>query len=610
MPEPSPSSTLEPIQGGMGLGQLTSGLLSGPGIAILGCFVLLIVLKIMGPSQKTGVVARARLAKESHRAEARKLACKQIEARVHNEVALYIGTPKGSRFEKVNGKHSIYLPEDSDTIYIPGANEGIGLLGGTGCGKTYSMINPLTRSALDQGFPVIYLDIKYTSDNPNPTSQIAGYAQERGYQTSILAPGMKESCICNPVDFLRDGDDAETARQLAKVFERNFIPAESKGGHPFFEQVSQKMIQGLAVLAKRSRYSDLMMMRSIARSPNLPELVENSGLPELVKSIFDSMVASAGAPETLSGIQSTVSNMLGNLMSPGLLSGLCGKTTMPLDLDGRQLVVFGVDGEREEVVMPILATILTLLIQRNVMRPRKTPLILVLDEIPAIYAPYVDSWLNQRRSAGLVTILAAQSESMIEKQYGKAGTERIMTGCSTQAIFQLNDFPTARKYSDFIGSEDVHYKQKSRSHGKGGGSRSVADHQQTRKVVEINEIREFPKGTCILFNRGYRDNKSVRVPYLGPIKIPQRDIKAVKRSEKLWLSIRAKMIANSQLKVPTDDDLRARNQEALSLFSPAASSEVLAQEARQLEMLAREFATIEDQIDLPEEVTNREFNYA
>lgn len=44
----------------------------------------------------------------------------------------------------------------------------------------------------------------------------------RGYEVSILSPGFPESCVANPLDFLRSETDAEMARQLAIVLNRNF----------------------------------------------------------------------------------------------------------------------------------------------------------------------------------------------------------------------------------------------------------------------------------------------------------------------------------------------------------------------------------------------------
>lgn len=568
------------------------------GIALLAAGAALCLILMKKPKKK-GILARGEVADTKHRAAARKKALELMQRRKHNEVGLYIKSPEGASFTRKGKKWLVNLPEDPKTIYIPNVEAGTAAAGATGSGKSYSFINPLVRSSMDQGFPVIYFDYKYTADNPSPSAQIAGYAEERGYEVSVFAPGLPESCVCNPLDLLRDAKDAETALQFALVLHKNFTPNSSES-NPFFTQTAQKMIQGLLMVAKYSCFQDLMMCRAIARTPNLPEIIDKSQLPELIKLVFDSLVASGGAPETFSGIQATVANMLGNLMTPNILPALCGTTNMPLDLDGRRLLIFAVDGDRRDVVLPMIATILHLVVNRNVMRPRKDPLILTLDEIPAIFLPALDDWLNQNRSAGLCTILGFQSMDMLEKLYGRTGAGRLVGGCTTQAIFQLNDLPTAKNYSEFLGKQDVTYKQNSKSLNKkgGGGSSTSADHRQTNLILEPNEIATFPQGKAVILNRGYTDGKAVRVPLIEQIQIPKRDIDAVDESVKKWPQIRQRLINQSNHKLPTDADLKRRSLEVLDLLKPEPSPAEAAADADRRQRDAKVFSQIEDALDL------------
>ncbi|GAX42891.1 transfer complex protein TrsK-like protein [Tolypothrix sp. NIES-4075] len=60
------------------------------------------------------------------------------------------------------------------------------------------------------------------------------------------------------------------------------------------------------------------------------------------------------------------------------VSVFCGKTTLPLNLDGKQLIVFGLDRNNRDIVKPLLAAILHMIITHNVSRtvPRQNPGIL------------------------------------------------------------------------------------------------------------------------------------------------------------------------------------------------------------------------------------------
>jgi type IV secretory pathway TraG/TraD family ATPase VirD4 len=81
-----------------------------------------------------------------------------------------------------------------------------------------------------------------------------------------------------------------------------------------------------------------------------------------------------------------------------ILSAFCGKTTIPLDLTGKQMIVMGLDREKRDVVAPLLAMVLHMIVTRNVTQKRQVPLVLALDELPTLYLPALVQWLNENRS--------------------------------------------------------------------------------------------------------------------------------------------------------------------------------------------------------------------
>ena len=66
--------------------------------------------------------------------------------------------------------------EKITTLYCPSAEQSVAILGASGYGKSRYVMNPLIRSALDQGVAVNVVDAKY----PDQTKEIAGYAAQRG----------------------------------------------------------------------------------------------------------------------------------------------------------------------------------------------------------------------------------------------------------------------------------------------------------------------------------------------------------------------------------------------------------------------------------------------
>jgi type IV secretory pathway TraG/TraD family ATPase VirD4 len=528
----------------------------------------LIGVSLLDSRQKKGILARAHWGGNREKKAARKLASQQISRRKHNEVALFIGSPRNSSIKMVNGKKVIHLPVDPQTVYLPHAEAGISVCGGPGSGKSFSFIDPAVRSAIDQGFPVIYYDYK-GHENPTPSSKLAGYAESHGYKISVFAPGSPETCVCNPFDFLRSKTDAEMARQIATVLNKNLKLAAdaSTTGSGFFTEAGDQLAQAVFMLAKGSQqYGDVMLCQKILSLDNLQKRLQHAPLNPWVRTAFDQFFSTAGTPETAASIAATASLLFTRFMIPSALAAFCGPTTLPLVLEGRQMVVFRMDPQIRNVVGPLLASILHLLVNHNVFRDRKTPLVLALDELPSIYLPSLADWLNQNRSSGLVTIIGFQTLGLLEKTYGQNEANGILGGCATQAVFQLNDGYTAKLYSEALGQEEIQFKQKTRSHDRQGASHSLAEQQQTRPLCEVQQLESLPTGKCVLLNRGYSDGKEVRIPILQQIKISQRDIQAVRESTARWLQIQKQLITQSAAREPAGEELERREQEARRLL--------------------------------------------
>lgn len=93
-------------------------LFSPSGIVLLLALVVLVALNHSGQGKK-GKLARARFGGRREKIAARKLACKQMEAREHNKVALYIGTPCGSSVEEIDGKKLSTCPKTLKRFIFP-----------------------------------------------------------------------------------------------------------------------------------------------------------------------------------------------------------------------------------------------------------------------------------------------------------------------------------------------------------------------------------------------------------------------------------------------------------------------------------------------------------
>ncbi|MBV5261958.1 type IV secretory system conjugative DNA transfer family protein [Synechococcus moorigangaii CMS01] len=529
-----PSPTPQPD-----LNAYVSELIFSPlGLLLLGCGVLLAFMTFKGDRRKSTSLGKGKLATPQQVKNGALRTLRQVQGAKRADVGLWVGTPKGSVFSCQKGKWSIDLCYDPQTLYLSDCTSGISVLGGAGSGKSFSALNPLFLSGLAQGIPGLYFDIKYSThspEDPSPTALIAGYAKRLNYEVGLFAPGKQESLCCNVLDFIRHPEDAAMARQIAKVLYLNLNPQALKGGsNPFFTEATTSFLAGVMLLAKQTDCPDLVMCRALTRlpSPQLQAIVDAQ--PEAIRMVFDAVVDVFGVEETYGSIKATFANLLSGLLMPDLLPAICGQTTISLDLDERKILICGSDAERGEIVNPILATVIHLLTNRNLLKPRQRPFLLWLDEISQIYLPSAEDWPNIHRSAGLVMAIGVQFPEVLEKRYGKDGASRLLKACATQLVFQANDIADAEKYSKSVGNRDVEYDTKGRSRQKGGNSTSHTEHKQSVAIIDPSEILQLSQGKAIIWNRGIGDRHGSRIPLIQTITIPNHDLKAFKESTADW----------------------------------------------------------------------------
>ena len=323
--------------------------------------MLLAWMTFKGDKRKTAQLSKGKLATPEQVKNGAMRTLKQIKKAKRADVGLYVGTPRGSVLKFIQDQWIMEIVYDLLTLYLSDCTSGISVLGGAGSGKSFSALNPLFLSGLCQGIPGMFFDIKYSThsaEDPAPTALIAGYARRLNYEVGLFAPGKPESLCCNVLDFIRHPEDAAMARQIAKVLYLNLNPQAVTGGsNPFFTEATTSFLAGVMLLAKQTTCPDLVMCRSITRLPSdeLQAIVDAQ--PESVKMVFDAVVDVFGVEETYGSIKATFANLLSGLLMPDLLPSICGKTTIPLDLDDRQILILGSDGERAEIVNPILATV-------------------------------------------------------------------------------------------------------------------------------------------------------------------------------------------------------------------------------------------------------------
>jgi type IV secretory pathway TraG/TraD family ATPase VirD4 len=527
------------------------------GLMLLGSAAILALLAFPGKG-KSGKLATSFWGGGGEKARAAKKALAQVESPKRNNASFFIGRPPVVA-EKLAEQ---WLKEQLQTkpprytnrpLFIPDIQRGIAVCGGAGSGKTFSVIDPAIQSSLDQGFPLVLYDFKY----PAQTSRAVAYALKRGYKVRVFAPGFPESDTCNILDFLRDEEDAIAAGQLAQVITKNAdLSNGSASSDKFFEDAGATLTEGIFLLTKAiagmkgKQYADLMTASAILGLSELGKRLASAQaerrFPIWTMRPLAQIISVSGSPETESSIIGTAQRTFQKFLKKDFIRAFCGQSTLPLDLDGKEMLVFGLDRNNRDIVGPLLAAVLHSVVSGNVSRlePRKEPLTVFIDELPTLFLPQLQNWFNENREDGFCGCIGFQNMSQLERIYGKELSKVIVGGCATKFIFNPQDTESAKYFADFLGEFEVQFKSKSLSRnssaGKGGGSssRSTSDNRQKRYLFEPSQFLKLRTGQAVVINPAYVRGEEAYIPIRQKIKVPKFQIQELEWSQEKWATVR------------------------------------------------------------------------
>jgi type IV secretory pathway TraG/TraD family ATPase VirD4 len=471
-----------------------------------------------GNKEKLGT---ARWAKKNDISNAWKVANKQFN-NPERVLTTWINSPevKTGLFGKK------YLKKNSNVIVFPDGQRGTSICGAPGSGKTFSSFDPMIQSVIEQGLPLILYDAKY----PKGQAEIhIAYALQQGYEVKVFAPGFAESETCNILDFMSDSEDGVTAAQIGKTMARNFSLNGGDSGDPFFSLSGDQLIKAVMQTAKMldpEGIADVATCQALLQIPPLELIkrVQAAPMSPWVKISWGQFFSMGESEKTAASVAATAALLFTNMIDKAVLPSLCGKSTIPLKLKGKQMVILGMDSNRRDIVGPILATVLEALVRANFSDgDREDPLAIFIDELPTLFLPGLESWLNELRSKGGCFYCGYQNMSMLEKAYGEPGVKAILTGCNTKLIFNPGELASAEYFSKYFGEIELKFRQRTQSQGQGpnSSSTSYAEQRQARALVMADEINRLPSGTCYMISPSYGNEYETYFPQR--LKISIRD---------------------------------------------------------------------------------------
>jgi type IV secretion system protein VirD4 len=498
---------------------------SGMGTILLGMLLLLGAMRLT--QSKTGKISTGRFGQGAEKRSAQRTAKQQRKQRKAHRVSFKSG--------KLN---------------IPEAQQGIAVCGAPNSGKTYSIIDPVIRDAIGQGFPIVVYDFKGAQLEAH-----AVYAAAQGYEVHVFAPGFPYTGVCNPLDFVRDASDALMAGQLAEVIYKNTRRGNHAGENDFFSNAGQKLVEAVILLSKLTEFPDLLMAKKLLNLPGLTKRVRLAAqagrIPIWTIESFSQLISSEDAEKQIAGIIATAQRTFDKFISKELIPSFVGKTTIPLDLKGKQILFLQVDTQKRDVVAPLLAALLHLIVARNFAKPRNEPLVVSLDELPTLHLDDLPKWINEFRSYGFCAILGYQNFAQLQHTYGKELSRAIFAACGTKVFFNPRDDETAGLVSRYLSEKEVRVFTKSTSSGM---NHSTSRNEQIQKMplMTIDEVLKLDQGECVFINPAYKGGREASVPLRLKLTVPKSDVKIQEQSERLWRStVRDRLIQTmQQLQIP------------------------------------------------------------
>ena len=499
-------------------------------LILLAAFSFLIVFNLFMGGNRKGVLANARFGGRVEKFNALRLAQKQKQKGDKAKTALYAGERLMSGWKP---QMQTLLTGNSPALALPNLNQHVAIMGTTGFGKTTTIGNRAIQDGIRDGHPIIVFDPKGELAQIN-----APYAKAHDYQAYYLKPGGKHTDCFNVVEWMRSSKDSTRAQQIAKTIQANANPKGVAKSNDFFSDSGEVLIRSVLMLTKASDYPDLLMAKRILALPELCQRIQDSyksgRLNPWIENSFQQFMAGQDAKKTIAGIAATAGLVFDGFTQEEFYNAFIGKSTMTMDFTGKKILFVQPPMEQEDVVMPILTTVVEILVEENMSKPREEPLLLFLEEFPIAYWRKVERWMSFRRSNGLAVFLIAQLWAQIRKKYGEDEAKSILANANTQIYFNCNDVETARMVSSRCGEKEVKVKQKSRSSGKQGNSNSTSEQLQKVPLMTHDEFLQMEESEFVMFNTGHGARGKTSVPIRMKYRIPQEELDRDKQMETAW----------------------------------------------------------------------------
>jgi type IV secretion system protein VirD4 len=432
-------------------------------------------------------------------------------------------------------------PLKASSFCFPYVNTSAAAIGRAGSGKTFSALNPMLFSAIDQGLSIALYDFKFRLDGKQSdrgqAADLLRTVVQKGYEVRFFVPGSPFSGIYDFLAAIRDSSDVAASKELTVLLGNNFFSPDRK--KEFFDRAGESLVSGLFLLSRwiaeeteDPACANFLMAATLIDGDLSKRLRDNEHkINPITYSRFSGLLAAKNAEKQEAGILGIASELLEPLTYPEFVPSYCGTPNTPrfkLDgkphdpylMEGKCFFVVGVLKEYAASSIPLAAAVLSQITKRNLSLDRSGPFILGADEISTINLDLA-KWLAQERSNNFAALLGLQNYAQLKKTFGDNDARTIIGNIGAKLWFNPGELETAQMLSSAAGKKQVKIITKNYSSGA-NATTNTGSTLHSVDVIPVEDILQLPNGTAIVQNPAVGNEKSSGAPYYRKFKADKK----------------------------------------------------------------------------------------
>lgn len=384
-------------------------------------------------------------------------------------------------------------------------NRNISIVGGSGAGKTRSMI--ISNILKNKEKSIVVIDPK--GELYEKTSQTK---REDGYEVHLVNFKNRDiSDRYNLFDYLRrDADAFKIADTMA-----NNAGEGTKIKKDFWNQSQISILQALILYVKYTLPPEQQHMGSVFNLANSPIEAIYAAFQEydpshIVRRAYaNSIEKLLGNPKTLADVFQTLLQTLNPWQYDDVCQFTAANDFLFEDLGKKKMIVYVILPIADNEFRPLITTFFSQLFSElylladNHYGELPNGVILYLDEFANIgKIPNFEERLSTTRSLGIEVNIVLQDTSQLENRYGKDLAKEILNNCDIKMLLKTTEYETAKYFSYLAGKTTIRIKNQSSSKGSKSSSTNESYSYMGRDLITPDEITRMKKNEELLFISG------------------------------------------------------------------------------------------------------------